>query len=172
MIAETEIDLYVGDSRPALDRVAQHRQLAKAAGLQHIFLVRAPAMYLEGRCAIALAMSGADGRKYLNNARRAAKQLRNEHTVWTDSLATLLEAGLKNVEGRGDEVIDRLTVAMNGFDRIGMSLHSAAARRCRAKVIGGEIGASEIDEIDRWMVENGVHNPVRLTEMLAPGFVN
>lgn len=47
--------------------------------------------------------------------------------------------------------------------------NTAAARRRRGELAGGPEGRRLIEEADRWMLAQGVRNPVRMTAMVAPG---
>src|SRR5436853_216801 len=47
---------------------------------------------------------------------------------------------------------------------------ASAARRRLGELLGGSEGAAFIAEADRWYASEGVKNPERFTDMLAPGF--
>jgi hypothetical protein len=82
--------------------------------------------------------------------------------------AALLRAGASAIAGDRAAAITDLQAALPAFERAGMALQAAAARRALGLQLGDE-GKALIAEADAWLTGRGVRNPARLTAMLAPG---
>ena len=63
-----------------------------------------------------------------------------------------------------------LAAAVTAAEKTDLLLHAAAARRRLGELLGGEKGAALIAQADEWMAGEGIQNPVRMTEVIAPGF--
>jgi hypothetical protein len=59
---------------------------------------------------------------------------------------------------------------MRGFHAADLALFDAAARRRLGELLGGDEGAALVRKATTWMEAQGVVNPERITELLAPGF--
>ncbi len=57
-----------------------------------------------------------------------------------------------------------------GRESQGMALFAAATRRCQGQRLGGEVGRSLLDQANRWMAEQEIRSPARMTMMYLPGF--
>ena len=56
------------------------------------------------------------------------------------------------------------------FEREGMALHVAVARRQMGRLLDNQSGQALVDDADAWMIAQGIKNTRRMTELLAPGF--
>jgi len=54
------------------------------------------------------------------------------------------------------------------FERDGLLLYAACARRQLGNLLGAVSGAREIAQADAFMAEQGISNPERWTAMFAP----
>ena len=106
----------------------------------------------------------------LQTAAADARRLESEATPWSQASARLVRAAL--AWNRGDDVVaaDLLTEAAGRFDAIPMALCAAAARRRLGVLVGGDRGAALVTAADTWMRGQEVRDPVRMTEVYAPGF--
>jgi hypothetical protein len=55
------------------------------------------------------------------------------------------------------------------FDGLGTRLYADAARRRLGELLGGEQGRALVAQANSWMTGQNIHNPARMTAMLAPG---
>jgi hypothetical protein len=62
-----------------------------------------------------------------------------------------------------------LRLAADGFDRADMALYAAATRRRLGDLQGGEAGDRHVREATRFMREQTVVDPDRLSAVLTPG---
>ena len=133
-------------------------------------LLRIEASYLRARCALAAASR--DRGRLLAIARDEARRIAREKMRWSDPLASLLRAGIANMEGDTARAEQLLGAAVDGFDRAAMKLYAAAARRRLGILVGGERGRELVCRADNWMASQTIKNPPLMTGMLAPGFAD
>jgi hypothetical protein len=139
--------------------------------LLRVAILRVELTDLRGRLALAraVASSGAATRRaHLDVSRRLARRLARERLPMARPLATLLEAGVLELEGRADKARTRLGQAMQLLDDGGLGLYATAARRRLGQLIGGAEGQGLRAEADAWFAARGVREPARMTAMLAP----
>ncbi len=148
LLAQCQADLYTGEARRALDRLARHWSSVQGAQQHRNRIVRVLGWDLRARCALAAGQPGL--------AAEDARRLAREGSPWADALAGALRAGL-----RADAVgFDR---AAAGFDGLEMRLHAEAAR-ARARELRGE----EATEPLRALAALGIADPRRFARLLVP----
>jgi tetratricopeptide (TPR) repeat protein len=169
MLARVQTALYRGDARLAWTLLDESWPALQPTMLLRAQVVRVEAAYLRGRCAIAMASAGADARTFLRIALECARRIAGEDMFWSDPIARLLEACAAHLR-RDDELsAARLAEAIDGFDRAGMQLYAAAARRRLADLAGGEKAHDARRRFDEWAARQRVVNPGAMTRMMAPG---
>ena len=169
LLGRIEIALYRGDdpwpkieaSWPALVR----------SQLLRVQVTRSEALHL--RCRAALARLAAAGRsrdrRLLKDLEATLRRLRKQSHPWSKPFARLIQAGLASITGRKEEAIDQLVNAAAAFDHQQMALYAAASRRRRGQLLGPAEGAKFVTDSDRWMKSQGIEDPERFTDVLAPG---
>jgi eukaryotic-like serine/threonine-protein kinase len=85
-------------------------------------------------------------------------------------LAGLIRAGLAAQKNSRSEAVAHLEQSAAGFDREAMRLHAAVTRRRLGRLLASDRGQAMIREAEDWMTTQGIKNPERMTELLAPGF--
>ena len=169
--AQTDIALYSGE-KPTNAPVAE-RWLPFARTLNRFVQVG----FIRGldsraRRRLALAAHSADPKErdaLLRGAERHAQAILRESTHWGAPLALLVRAGAAATRGDAKLARGRLESAEAGFTGADMALYAAAARRRLGELVGGARGSDLVAAADAWMNGQGVVNPARLTQMLAPG---
>ena len=63
-----------------------------------------------------------------------------------------------------------LEQAVKKFDAVHMAFYAAVVRRRHGELLGGEQGQALVEQADTWMSRQGVRNPARMTDLMAPGF--
>jgi hypothetical protein len=117
-----------------------------------------------------MAAEGYDARHMRRIAAHDARRIAREHTPSSDSFALLVRAALAHLDGDASLAVDRLTGAAAAFDRAGMQLFAAVARRRLGALMGAARGGAMIRQADDWMAAQQVRNPAAMTRLLAPGF--
>jgi hypothetical protein len=167
---ETDVWLYEGrgaegwdfcrENRPAGDRVRYLDDFTDA--MVH---------WTWARAAVAAAAAGADVRRGLAEATRAAAALgryRDPHPG--PPLGWTVRAAVADLRGDRAAAVRLLARAEAGFDRRGLAFHAAAARYRRGRLEGGPAGASLCDAAAAALRAAGVQDPTRFVAVYAPGF--
>ena len=168
LCARGQIDLYRGAPESARARLAQDWAPLRAAHLLRVPMVRIEAHSLRGRAALACANRGVAGdrARLATEARDDAFEMERLRAPWSDALAALLHAGAAHQLADPDAA-KLLGSAAERLERAGMALHAHLARLRRAAL---EDDAAALDAARRWLVAQGVREPERLADVLAPGF--
>ena len=176
LLAELYLDLYAGDCERARARLDEQWPAIREAQLLHVAVPRAQLLQLRAASGAAAA-DRADARgeraraaALRREARTDVHRLGRERIARARPWAALVDAAL--AWSSADEARTRrhLEDAIDEFDARGMQLYAAAARvrlgeRTRHE-LGGAIARAGYDALGR----EGIVNPARLVEMLAPGF--
>ncbi|MFT3708232.1 MAG: hypothetical protein QM817_11315 [Archangium sp.] len=151
-LSETMIDLYTGELGRSLERMNACMRALADSELLRIQNVRVEARSVLGRVLIAL------GR--VDEAREQAVLLERENVGWATALAELIR-GLAG----DDEALRR---AIEGFDKHEMALFSSASRLRLGERQGKAVGEANTRAALAWMQAQGVKDPHRLANTLAP----
>jgi serine/threonine protein kinase/tetratricopeptide (TPR) repeat protein len=165
------IDLYQGMAAAAwelLDRewptLRKNLHLLLGSARQWLYFTRAES-------ALAFACTAPNRGALLKLAERSARWLEGDEAPFARPLATLIRAGCASLRGDKGKAIALLEKAVADFDASDMAMLAAAARRRLGELTGGESGRSLIQESERAMRAEGVHDPGRLTDIFANGFL-
>ncbi|MEZ4403518.1 MAG: protein kinase [Kofleriaceae bacterium] len=163
VLANGQIDLYIGDGDGALARVdGAWRNLERSLLLQ-VQSVRIEAHFLLGRAALASTRGDR-----LAVVHRAIAGLAKERVAWADGLRALLVAGASLAEGARDRAVLELVAAEDRLTAAGLPLHAQVARRCRGDLLEPSGGASLRDEADGWLRGQAVAAPATFARMILP----
>jgi hypothetical protein len=132
--------------------------------------LRIPWQYKRGCCFLAAAETGTDSGALVKSALRCAGRLRRENLLWANGLAGLLNAGAAACRGNSTRACAALEEAIASFEKAGMALYAAVARRRLGECLADAKGDRLIGEADAAMVERAIRNPIRMTALYAPGF--
>jgi hypothetical protein len=165
---EVNLNLYQGAGAAALRRADEPETVMERMLVRRSRHLRIPWQYKRGCCFLAAAETDASRAPMLKSAVRCARSLRREKLPWADGLAGLLQAGASACRGdrAGAGAVLRETIVM--FEKVGMPLHAAVARRRLGECLAD---AGMIAAADAAMMGGDVRNPVRWTALYAPGFV-
>ncbi|XXR74273.1 AAA family ATPase [Sorangium sp. So ce388] len=164
-------DLYAGRAAVAFQRVCSAWSRAERSNILEMQFVRIFALQLRAGASLALAATRPPQRKYLIDAAvRDAVRLEREQTTIARAAAALIHASAASQRGHVEIALKHLGEAIAGFDAAGMALHTAAARRRRGHLMGGDEGRRQVVEADSYMAGEGIAKPERWTVMYAPGF--
>jgi serine/threonine protein kinase/energy-coupling factor transporter ATP-binding protein EcfA2 len=171
MLAERQIDLYVGDAEAAYKRVTEQWPALSGSLLLMVQLTRLESLQLRARCALMLARERpSEARALTRAAARDAEDIEEEKMTWATPLAALLRAGVASTLGDQDRAISLLRASVAGLDAADMGLYGASARYRMGQILGGDEGRELITAADLWMKSQGIVNSLRMVAMHAPGF--
>ncbi len=165
LFGQVQIDLYEDDREGAFARVQRSLPAMQRSVLPKVQLNRILIADLQGRTTLGVAPSRA-GRAVLANARRAARDLREEQVPWGEGLSLLIEAQIHHVEGAPQEARTALTRAARTFERADMALHLAACRWFMSRLDP----SSSSEAADEYFGREKIVRPDRFAAMLAPAF--
>jgi hypothetical protein len=147
------------------------RQLTAARSLLlRVQIVRALVHWMFGKGCVARSANGLESKHYLAEARRNVRRLAREKVGYARTWSLLVNAAIEFQMDRPEQTIDLLTDTITTAEGNHMFHLVAAARRRLGEITGGDEGAALIELADDWMTSQGVVNPKRFTEILAPGF--
>jgi serine/threonine protein kinase len=164
------LDLYEGNGHSARNYIAERWSAYRKSLLLQVQQVRVDVDQLWARSALAIATKSTDQNRFFHEAERRARRLERERVPWAMAHAQCIRAGI--AAGRGDRTKAHalVTAAARGYEAADMRLYAAAARRRSGELLGGDEGRARIAAADRWMTDQGVRRPTRITAMYAPGF--
>lgn len=168
-----EVDLYSGSGLAAWQRIRDGWTPLRRSLLLRVQAVRIEATYLRARSALAAAIEGAGDRTWTPGMRRIARadatKLDWEGARWASALARLIRAGIATLDGNRPAAMAHLRSAEAAFRDLSMHLYAAVALRRQGELAVGPEGERLIEQADAWMTGQGIRNPARMTDMLAPG---
>ena len=170
-LARTEIDLYLGRGELARRRVEEGWRALVGSRLDANQAIFIESRFLRARAALAaLADRGErSAASVVGRIERDASSIEREGAPWGAALAHLLRAGAAAAQGRREAAIRLTASAETEFRTLEMAQYAAAARYRRGQLLGIEEGRLLVEEAEDWMRAQGVKNPGKMTDMLAPG---
>jgi serine/threonine protein kinase len=169
LLAEANVELYVGDGAAAYERVTRDWAKLKQSFLLRVQYVRADAHFVRARAALASAADPAIRQARCAEARTLAKRLAAERMPWTSALAEMISAAVASLEGQPDRAAGLLRAALQSAEEADMAIHAAAIRHQLGLLVGGEEGPELVAKASDAMKSQGICAPVRFANMLQPG---
>ena len=164
LVGHVEIALYAGDGGGAWRAIRESWKPLRRSLLLRVQVARVISVHLRGRAAVA-----AGGPAALAAALRDARRIEKEDAGWSRPLALSLSAAVACGRQRRGEAKALLEAAEKGFSAAEMALFTAAARRARGMLVGGDDGRALVEEADDWMIRQRIRKPDRIAAMLLPG---
>ena len=172
LVGRIEIALYRGDSDAWQQVEATWPRLVRSQ-LLRVQITRSEALHLRCRAILAAAAAAGLGTaaraKMLDTVSVPLRRLEKQRHPWAKPFAHLVRAGVASLVADAAVAADHLAAAAAGFDAASMSLYAAAGRRRRGQLLGPRDGARLISEADDWMRSQGIREPERFADVLAPG---
>jgi hypothetical protein len=169
LLAEVNLLLYAGQGERAWQLVKKYRGALGEPRMIRMHYARVETLYLRARAALAAVAERDEARSVIASANADISLLQRERAPWASALACLLGGAAAQLAGDQPRTIALFSQAEDRLMQCGMTLHAAVARRRLGRLVGGMAGARMIGDSDAWMVSNGVREPDRLSEILAPG---
>jgi hypothetical protein len=180
LVAQVQIDLYVGDGRAAWARITRAWPKVRASFSLLVQNFRVTLLHLRARAALAAAagppirgarsvLAPAAREMLLLSTARDTRRIAREEVCWAAPLAAGLRAGVAAARQKPRAALRELDQAAALFDEVQMTLHAAAARHQRGLLLGGPAGEQLREEAARRMTEQGVAAPERFSALLIPG---
>ncbi len=170
MTWEAMVELYAGDGAAAYERTQRDWKALKKSFLLHVQFIRGFALSVRGYSAIAAAQATPERRSaLLEEARRIARRLEGERMPWPSATATLVAAGIANVEGDRPRTVAALRTAIARAEAIDMPFPAGAARYRLGALLEGPEGRELTQAAERTFEERGVRKVDRFAALWLPG---
>jgi serine/threonine protein kinase len=169
LVGEAETYLYAGEATGALDAIRRDWKRLQQSQLLQIQFYRILMIGLRARANLLAAARPPhrERERLLRAVRRDARLLMTLRPEWAVAIGNLLQAGISTIKGASSEAEAYLRTAENLFATTQME-HYLASVRLRLSQLRPAL-THERELASRWMTEQGVENPLRLADMLAPG---
>jgi eukaryotic-like serine/threonine-protein kinase len=162
------IALYAGDPEHAWSLVESEWPALAASYFLRVEYVAIIALDVRARAAIAAARNG-NQRRLLSDALRCARKLARKHSGWAHPISLLIRAGVASVQQQKEVARELLERAETEFRAAEMAHFVAACQNRRGTLVGGAEGQALVTAAEDWAASEGLANPRRVFEMLAPG---
>jgi serine/threonine protein kinase len=167
LFSQVQTSLYSGQARRALEEYeAQQNQLHGSMIFRMVSLRR---IMTELRARALLAVDAEKRRISPLTIKTIKGFLRLDKRGHDAGQAHALMAQLASLEGDASTALSCLRRAEVEFDLAGRALLSAAARRARGLLLGGDEGKALVQKADAWMRGERIIRPARMAQMLLPG---
>jgi serine/threonine protein kinase/tetratricopeptide (TPR) repeat protein len=160
MTARSIVHSYRGDHRGAVELVQRTRPDVKRAGLAHLPWVMAGVWRYTMRAAFS---SGHDAELH-----HAMKKMDSLKGSVSSAFVELFRGALEFRDGRRDHAQSHLMQALRLYEEVEMSQMAAATRYRLGRLIGGGEGDRMIETAVTWLTGQGVKDPEKMIELLAP----
>lgn len=169
--ARSEIAVYEGTAALALEQQALNYRRLEHSLLLRIQLVRAAARWIRARVLLSAATSEERERgARLTHAARLARRLARESVGFPHAWSRLVSAAVKTQHGETERACQDLREAVDLAIEFGMELVAASARHRLGELVEGSEGAESIADARDWMSRQGIADPARMLDLIAPGF--
>ena len=167
--AETKVDLYEGDAANAYRRIVELRTQAKRVYMDRVELLNILGGHLHGLAALALARIAPERkRRLVKEAHRWGRTIVGYDAPWAEGIGLILSAGAAAQCGHSVEAIELAGRAVDALESNDMPYYAAGARWRRGQALGGTDGDRDVAQAREWFTRQGVKDPERLLEIVAP----
>jgi hypothetical protein len=172
LIAQLEIALYSRQAMAAWKLVTEQWPALRRSLLLRVQYVSIESFHHRACAALALAEESgvhlSERHRLLEEADHAARKIESQKMPWGNPLAHSIHAAVAASRGNDDRALALLHSAEAGFAAAHMALFTAATRRRRGELIGGEEGRALVQAADSSMETQNIRNPERMAATLLP----
>jgi len=166
---EVFVALYTGDAARAWDLVSSHWPALQASQFMRVDYAAIVSLELRARAAVAIAASDATRTDHLQDAMRCADKLSRKRPRWARGFADLIRAEVASVRRDRHIAVQWLERAEAEFRAGDMVHYVATCEYRRGMSMGGDAGRALMTTGQAWASSQGIVNPSRIFNMLAPG---
>jgi serine/threonine protein kinase len=167
--ARVELELYEGKAQGALLRHGERFDRLSRSMLLRVQTIRADAVWLRGRVLL-VGSAISSNAPVLEAVSRLSTKLAKEQVGYARVWGLLLGATVAYQRRAVDDAHARLSAAIELSDANRLALLAACARMRLGQLCGGSEGAALCAEGEAWMASENIRNPVRMLEVVTPGF--
>ncbi len=170
-IGACEIAAYTQTPSDVVDELRPALRAMSRSLLSKVQITRSYLLSSIARLSLAQARTGRERSRAIADASRAARKLVKEGRDFTTVWGSLFQAAIATLEQRPDRAVSLLRKALPLAEANHMAMELAAARRALGEHVGGDEGANLIALADEWVFAEGIVDPVRMAELVAPGLL-
>jgi len=174
LYARCEHALYEDQPEVAVKAMAAEEASLRASSMLKIRGMRADYTWLTSRLALAMAERTAPAERapLLRTAMRGARYLLKFDQQTAVAMGALLAVGVRRLSPGADckAIATALERAVETVEATGAKSLAECARFWLGEIVGGARGGELRARAERWLVEQGVQDPVRLAYSVLPGF--
>jgi serine/threonine protein kinase len=165
--------LYVGEPERAAARLAETLPAARKSLLLRMLITSTLVQDVSGRMALMMACLGRDARENRRLALKQASALERWKSLpFPTAIAVMLRAGEADAAGRAEDCVALYRKAAESFAAADMALHATVARMRLGQWLGGDQGTELCSSAQHWLREQGIVEPQRMANMMAPSTRN
>ncbi len=168
LVSQAQASIYEGDGPGALALLAAQRPNIERSLQLRSQNLRLQLVHVRARAALQAASGGRGDRAALREAEADIARLDDEDLDWVRGHVLGLRAALELRQGHRPAAASLLGGAVQAYQRHGMALYEAVARRRHGELTGGAPGQEAVEAADRWMSGAGVRDPARLAAWMLP----
>jgi hypothetical protein len=170
MVFDAWAYVYEGEEIRALERVERDWPSLRRSLLLNVQFIRGLAWATRGICSLAAAHAAAPhASRLLRQARRIQRKLEREHMRWIDVYASLIAAGVANIECDRPRTIAALRRAIECAEARDMMSYACAARHRLGLLLQNPEGDEQTRAAEEHFARMGVRSPARLAGCWLPG---
>ena len=166
LMCRARVALYRGDGRAAADALDRDWPRYTAAMQNRLQVKRMFMLGLRGQAQLMAAMQGHEPALRLRTVEADARRLDREGMPWASAYAASLRAGLHAAAGRKQIASEAYLFVGEAFDKLGMPMHAAAARRRSGEISGAQ---DVVTAADGALSRLGIADPARFTATIVAG---
>ena len=167
----TALDIYTGNEAEVWTTRNAEVAAMRSNPLMRASIARSEVWAWHGRLALAAAERKPDrSSTMIRCAKQQARALAKDAFPPSAPFASLLRAGIHNLQGNTQHTEAELREAAERFDTLDMRLYAGATRRRLGHLLGGERGALMCKRADAVLQDIGVKNLDAFTRIWVPGF--
>ncbi len=168
--ARAEVALYQDNVGSFLEGFVADFDKLERSLLFRVEMVRALARWLRGRVALSAALSSTEPAPHLAMAAKAARQLQREHLPSAHAWASFISGAIAAQRGDEETAIAQVRQARELSNEHEMPFCGAVAMWREGRLVGGDEGAALVARSRESMASEGIENPARMCDIVAPGF--
>ena len=168
--ARAELAIYKGNALEALSGLDADIKKYDKSLLRRVVLVHSLKTSLHARLHLAAALEANSDLSHLKKSRVLMKKLSKTKLSYAIVCVALLKPAFSLQGGNKEQAIEELRQVVLLAEKHDMSLHGLVAQRRLGELLGGKKGDALVEKNNKLMEENGIKNPDRMSNLIAPGF--
>ncbi len=171
LLSRVQFELYQGQAEAAFQHLEASWEQVQRSWLMKVRVTQAAALELRARCALAVLIRTPRDQRASSMVKvvaSSADRLQSLALSGAAAQSAVLRAQLRLLQGDREGGIRMLGAAGQVLGQAAMELLQAAVMFRRGQLMGSARGKGLMDDAARWMHQQGVRHPDRMTALLVP----